>query len=144
LPGASRKTRRQGEKRVRLPAANSLVKTGRAPARLLATLAFLLAFAFQSFVAQTHIHVPGAPGGMVSAGIGFSAPEPAPDQSPLDDASNCPVCQVAMAMATAVGVAGLVLVQPAFIAVAAKPHELPRPASAAPAHAWTSRGPPVR
>ena len=123
------------------------VATGIARLRLLATLAFLFAFALQSFVAQTHIHISGsrdsAFSASPSAGI-VPSQDRAPNQTPLDDLSKCPVCQVAIAVGTAVGVAPFCLVQLPAEAIASSLNEVLLPIATAPAHVWNSRGPPLR
>jgi hypothetical protein len=138
----AQKSRPEGENRVRLSKANTIAHKGEAPARLLTALVFVLAFAFQSFVAQTHIHIPGAPNGLVSALTGVSGiSHQAPDQAPQDDA-KCPICQVATAMGAAVKPVAILFALPSFITTAPV-HDLTLPARAHPAHAWTSRGPPA-
>jgi len=104
-------------------------------------LAALLAFTWQSFVTQTHVHpaphhaltAPGKAEHAVYAGTG----EPSPDQP-----ANCPICQE-------IAHAGLYLLPvpvaldmpaPATAWVAVGPALAPqaRPSS----HAWRSRAPP--
>lgn len=128
---------------MRLSKANTIAHRGEAPARLLTALVFVLAFAFQSFVAQTHIHIPGAPSGLVSALTGVSGiSHQTPDQAPQDDA-KCPICQVATAMGAAIRPVVLLLSVPTFITTV-HAEDVKLPARAHPAHAWTSRGPPAR
>jgi hypothetical protein len=112
----------------------------------------LVAFSFQSFVTQTHIHVPTVP---VSAGIlqttdahGLKAvalkQTPAPkDKAPAnDDPLNCPLCQ-------AVGYAGHFLTPSAAAlilsttAVSILPLAATIPSSReTPSHIWQGRAPP--
>lgn len=126
---------------MRLSKANIVAHKGEAPGRLLTALVFILAFTFQSFVAQTHIHVYGTAG--LNAAASASVTGKAPDQSPQDEASKCPACQLTTAMGAAVGPLAITIALPAF-AVAVHPQDLLLPARAQPAHAWTSRGPPAR
>ncbi len=111
--------------------------------RLFATLIFVLAFAFQSFVAQTHIHIPGAVDGVSTASAASpSKHDPAPDQSPQDDLGKCPLCQVAVAVGAAIGPSTIYFVEAFFGTIVVAPE----PRSLAPrltlAHVWNSRAPP--
>ena len=86
-------------------AAKMATRTGvtRAPsfARWTVTLFVFLAFAFQSYVTQTHIHVPHESAVNIFAPIekspAASKAEPGkqnPDKyPPNDDPANCPICQ---------------------------------------------------
>lgn len=116
------------------------------PARTLTVILFLLAFAFQSFVAQTHIHIPRSVDGVsaIASGAGSAKPNRAPDQPLQDDLNKCPLCQVAMAVGVAAGPASFYFDQPILAAIAALLHVVPRPQSASPAHVWNSRAPPLR
>ena len=126
--------------RKRMPAlaAGSWNVSGR---RLLLTLFCLVAFTFQSFVAATHIHIPGTVDSVAGLTAGThhnKLPAPYPD----DDSSKCPYCQVAAAMGAAIGPNALLLLQPAATGVVlaiAVTRVLARPA---PSHVWQSRGPP--
>jgi hypothetical protein len=101
-----------------------------------------LAFALQSFIAQTHIH--GAPqdiGGLIKSA---STQAPAQDKSPLDHSrSDCPFCQ-------AIAHAGAYLVPAASILVLSAwtrcetPFVAARAIAVAAAHNWQSRAPPLR
>jgi hypothetical protein len=123
--------------------------------RLFLTLFCLLAFSFQSYISQTHIHVPGTTDLGISAGFSVKSPVSADAKAPAiklsknkripangNDASNCPLCQAVLHAGFFLTPALLVLllpdtqnaVGPAFIVSAY--HE------GAPSHAWHSRGPP--
>lgn len=118
--------------------------------RLFLTLFCLLAFSFQSYIAQTHIHIPG------TTDLGISALVSAPAKISLDgkkqgehgqlpangDSSNCPLCQTVLHAGTFLTPALLVLLLPDVQA-----GNDPAPTTilrrdGAPSHAWQSRGPP--
>ena len=118
--------------------------------RLLLTLFCLLAFSFQSYIAQTHIHIPGTTDPGISALVSVHAPvsvnakkQGEHKQLPAnDDTANCPLCQAVLHAGIFLTPALLVLllpdtraaIGPVLIVV---PHR-----EGAPSHAWHSRGPP--
>lgn len=107
--------------------------------RNLIALSCLLAFALQSFVAQTHIHpLLLAP----QAAATDSAQVPAGKGKPAQDDLSCPACQAAALLAVVLGPSGLLLLLPAAshtaLPVPQAAHAIPQ----APAHVWRSRGPP--
>jgi len=108
------------------------------------TLLCGLAFLFQAFVAQTHIHVPGVADGAVTHGTAVAARHPAkaPDQNQQDDLSKCPFCQVAMALGATVEPSVFYILQPPPSGVVQALREQPRPARIARSYIWRSRGPP--
>jgi hypothetical protein len=118
-------------------------------ARWAITLLVFLAFAFQSYVTQTHIHfahetavnifAPVEKGAAATKAPGKQNPDKYP---PADDPANCPICQEVMHSGA--------FVMPDFVALL-----LPsQPVSIVPAvitlpaiietisHGWQSRGPP--
>lgn len=118
--------------------------------RLLLTLFCLLAFSFQTYIAQTHIHIPGT----TDPGISALASSPAKvsldakkqserGQLPINnDTSNCPLCQTVLHAGFFLTPALLVLLLPDTqtgngpAPVAVSHHD------GALSHAWQSRGPP--
>jgi len=117
--------------------------------RLLLTLFCLLAFSFQSYVAQTHIHVPGIadPGisvlvsshAQVSADAGTDSGH---KQLPTDDTANCPLCQAVLHAGLFVSPALLVLLLPDTQAAVGPAPIIASHREGTPSHAWHSRGPP--
>ncbi len=107
--------------------------------RLLLTLFCILAFSFQGYIAQTHIHVPGE-----NAGPAVAAAQAAHGhkQVPPDDPVRCPQCQLAFLAGAAVPPDALIFILPShsffsgYLAVTAR-----RIKSVA-SHAWEIRGPP--
>jgi hypothetical protein len=122
-------------------------------ARWTITLFVFLAFAFQSYVTQTHIHFPHQAAVNIFAAIEKDAPlakvntpgKQNPDKyPPADDPDNCPICQEVMHSGQ--------FVMPDFVAMV-----LPsQPVSIVPlildlpaiietvSHAWQGRAPPHR
>ena len=56
-------------------------------------LAMLLAFSWQSFVAQTHNHFASAPISTAAAGTNVAAASSSDRNSPFDSPANCPICR---------------------------------------------------
>jgi hypothetical protein len=122
----------------------------RSSRRALLTLFCLLAFSLQSYIAQTHIHIPGTTDLGISAlatspvKIALSAAKQGKrSQLPINsDTTNCPLCQTVLHAGFFLTPALLVLLlpdaqagtRPAPIAVS---HH-----NGAPSHTWHSRGPP--
>lgn len=104
--------------------------------RLIAVLA-MLAFTFQSYVAQTHIHETAAPASlMLIKNLGHN--KSPVDNSPLD----CPFCQaVAHSGIFFLPDAPLLFLSAQWVEMAT-PHFLLRGSSGATAHSWQSRAPP--
>jgi hypothetical protein len=120
-------------------------------ARWTITLCVFLAFAFQSYVTQTHIHFAGEAAVDVFAPVEKSAPaakiapqgKQKPDKTPpKDDPANCPICQEIL-------YAGH-YVMPAFVAplLPSQPISIVPIVIALPtvvktvSHAWQGRAPP--
>jgi hypothetical protein len=115
-----------------------------ATASRLVTLFALLAFAFQGFAVQTHIHAPASiQAGQTAQIANIPAPAPLPGQDPLDQGS-CRLCQelvhsgVYLAPAPALLLTALTFVTLAFTALTARHNER------ATSFAWQSRAPPRR
>jgi hypothetical protein len=105
--------------------------------RLIAALV-LLAFTFQSYVAQTHFHDAALAGTPVSQTLGHG-------KAPVDDNPlNCPFCQaVAHAGSFYLPVTPLLFLSAQWAEMSA-PHFLLRDSSGAATHSWQSRAPPIR
>lgn len=107
------------------------------PARLWLTLFALIAFTFQAYLSQSHVHA--AP--IVA---GKQLPGKLPPKLPGgDDQANCPVCQAALhgGHYLAPGASG-------FVPLVLMAHGAFTPTHVASAvesasHSWTSRGPPL-
>jgi hypothetical protein len=123
--------------------------------RLLLTLFCLLAFSFQSYISQTHIHVPGTTDFGISAGVsGKSAVsmDAKASASKLgknkqipangDDTSNCPLCQAVLHAGLFLTPALLVLLLPDTQSAVGPAFIVSSHREGAPSHAWHSRGPP--
>ncbi|HEY8950459.1 MAG TPA: DUF2946 family protein [Rhizomicrobium sp.] len=117
--------------------------------RLLLTLFCLLAFSFQSYVAQTHIHVPGTADPGISALVSSRAQVSADaktdtghKQLPADDTANCPLCQAVLHAGLFVSPALLVLLLPDTQAAVGPAPIIASHREGAPSHTWHSRGPP--
>jgi hypothetical protein len=109
--------------------------------RNLVALACLLAFALQSFVAQTHIHPLLVSNQAVASGS-VSSPVPADKNKTSQDDLSCPACQAAALVGIVLGPSGLLLLLPAASHTVAPIPEQTRAIPQAPAHVWRSRGPP--
>lgn len=103
----------------------------------------VLAFAFQSYIAQTHIH--GQQQSLYGVAKIAAAPSPAPGKLPLDNSStDCPFCQAINLAGVFVTPAALLLQLPQMWVADVTHIVLAREASGAPAHDWQSRAPPRR
>ena len=112
--------------------------------RFLITFIAVLAFAFQSYVTQTHIH--GAPEtGFASAKIaGTGANKQNPDKFPAnDDPANCPICQEILHTGQFVTPSAVSLLLPSLavsiITIVVDIGVVAQTAS----HGWQSRAPPA-
>ena len=104
--------------------------------RLIAVLV-LLAFTFQSYVAQTHFHDIGLTGAPVSQNLGHGK-APA-DDNPL----NCPFCQAAIhAGSFFLPAAPLLFLSTQWVEMATS-YVFLRSGTDAAAHSWQSRAPPI-
>ena len=113
-----------------------------APVRRLVTLALLLAFAFQAYVVQIHVHGQPVQGSVTQQFQGQSPAKPLPSD-PLNPAT-CKLCQELIHSGAAITPAG-----PAFVlllnwaAAHLPPSQLPA-AALAPQTGWQGRAPPRR
>lgn len=104
-----------------------------------------LAFLFQAFIAQTHIHVPGGADDAVSyraVAAAVHTPAKVPDQNQQDDLSKCPFCQAAMALGAAISPNLFYVVAPPVRGLVEALRELRQPVRIARPYIWRSRGPP--
>jgi hypothetical protein len=120
----------------------------RAPSfvRLGLTSLMLMAFALQSTITQTHIHI-----GSFSTTAGFSTDLKVADQPtksnhtrvPVDgDPANCPICQEMMYAGQFVMPAAMVFILPAQVVSIVPPSvEIPRVVRTI-SHSWQGRAPP--
>jgi len=107
--------------------------------RALLALTCLLAFALQSFVAQTHIHpLLHAPQSVTGA---HGIPAPLKNKTSQDDLS-CPACQAAALVGLGIGPTGLLLFLPGVSRSVAPLVQQLLAIPQSPAHVWRSRGPP--
>ncbi|HEY2032670.1 MAG TPA: DUF2946 family protein [Rhizomicrobium sp.] len=120
------------------------------PRRLLLTLFCLLAFSLQSYIAQTHIHVPGTTDPGISAPVSSHTPVSADVKKQSehkqlpgnDDTSSCPFCQTVLHAGAFLTPSLLVLFLPDTWAIAGAALVVAPHHERAPSHAWHSRGPP--
>ena len=123
--------------------------------RLLLTLFCLLAFSFQSYISQTHIHVPGTTDLGISTDFSVKSPVFADTKAPVsklsktkrvptngDDTSNCPLCQAVLHAGLFLTPALLVLLLPDTQSAIGPAFIVSAHTEGAPSHAWHSRGPP--
>lgn len=131
----------------------TLASVNQAPsfARWAITLFVFLAFAFQSYLTQTHIHVPNEGKAGVFASVEKNAPlakqkisgKQTPDKSPSnDDPANCPICQQMMHSGAYVAPDFVAVLLPS-LPISILPYVIALPAtSVAVSHVWRSRAPP--
>lgn len=103
----------------------------------------LLAFTFQGYLTQAHIHWLSA-GAPVVADVFDGAPSPAKDKAPLkNDPANCPLCQQIAGAGQFVTPAAAAILLPSLsisvIEVVAAAAHFVAPAS----HSWRGRAPPL-
>jgi hypothetical protein len=112
----------------------------RSPGWRLVTWMLLLAFTWQAFATQTHIHAAQ----QIRSGHALaSAPERS--KSPLkSDAADCPLCQAVFHAGAFVSPAAPFLYLPAFLAEWKLPAAVIVGVSVSGAYDWKSRGPPQR
>jgi len=107
--------------------------------RTLLALACILAFSLQSYIAQTHIHIPGLEAAQTVAGkTGHTSKQPVPSDDPV----RCPQCQVAHLAGTAVTPDALVFIIPAHAFFSGYLADTALRVKSAITHAWGIRGPP--
>jgi hypothetical protein len=109
--------------------------------RLVLTVIALLAFTFQSYVAQTHFHLVGQ--SVLAAKTATSdAKNTAPNKTGPADPSSCPVCQELLHSGSFVAPNALAALPPALavssIAIRLEMAIAPQPVS----HSWHGRAPP--
>jgi len=101
----------------------------------------LLAFALQSYIAQTHIHGL-APDGIVKIA---AAPSQGPGKIPLDKSpADCPFCQAVNLAGVFLNPTALVVLLPLSWVGIVSHIVIARAASGDTAHDWQSRAPPRR
>ncbi len=107
--------------------------------RFLLTLVCLVAFSFQSYVAQTHIHASGETGPAVASGQLTHDHKPA---TPSDDPVRCPQCQMAFLAGAAVPPDALIFIIPIHSFFSGYLADTARHIQSVASHAWEIRGPP--
>jgi hypothetical protein len=119
-------------------------------ARLAVTFLALFSFTVQSYLTQTHIHIPPALAHLgVVGGVAGKAPASKASNIPKDkypaseDPANCPLCQEIMHAGLYVVPAAAALVLPTVAAVVAVPFIETVTHFRAPSHIWQGRAPPV-
>jgi hypothetical protein len=137
------------------------VAIARAPsmARVVMGLLALLAIALQSFVVQTHIHMPQRSGGIQTVSIATVArhaaaiaatPAASKEATPRDkypineDPSNCPLCQEIAHSGQFVQSAAALAAIPASVSVHFIIFSEALPSFFAVSHSWHGRAPPSR
>jgi hypothetical protein len=137
LAGISVRQRKQA----RATARQSLPRT----MRLALTVVALLAFTFQSYVTQTHIHVAGRTGIETSmlGGDAKSSATHKTDKFPANqDPSNCPICQEILHSGSFVTPSAIAALPPA-LAVSVVVVRLEAAIAHQPvSHSWRGRAPP--
>ncbi len=115
--------------------------------RSLLAIVLFVAFGLQSYVTQTHIHLPPSAVAAFSVGhVGVSSAKPVEkDKHPGDeDPAHCPLCQAVAASGSFVMPVLPVLLLPVFSsAIAEAASYLPIIVSPL-SHDWRGRGPPRR
>lgn len=111
--------------------------------RLAITFVALIAFAFQSYVTQTHIHSAASIGASGPAANKADAASGKPDKFPANqDPSNCPICQEILHSGNFVTPSAIAALPPALsisiIAVRLDTAIAPQAVS----HSWRGRAPP--
>ena len=127
--------------RVKFAGKSGVIAMARRP---LLTLLCGLAFLFQAFVAQTHIHGSGSAATAFYKTVvtGVQSPAKLPGQNPQDDVNKCPLCQVAVAVGATIGPNVFYVLEPPTSGIVEALRELQRPVLAARAYIWRNRGPP--
>lgn len=121
--------------------------------RLTAALLCLVAYTFQSFVAQTHVHAPSAPVPATAgyhAGVQADTPSLAARSSEdstkhgrRDDSSSCPLCQIVL-HGGAAPLSTFAISLPLQTAISVAPAEQAPPgAIVAVSFSWQGRAPPL-
>jgi hypothetical protein len=108
--------------------------------RTLLTLVCILAFSFQSYIAQTHIHGSGLEITKLSVSqAGHDSKQPIPSDDPV----RCPQCQVAHLAGAAVAPDALIFIIPSHGFFSGYLADTALRIKSAVTHAWGIRGPPA-
>jgi len=119
----------------------ALRRAGQGGKRTAFVLAVALAFLLQSFLAVTHVHVPGTASNTIAASHD-AAQKQAPRRAPADPATNCPVCHAVAQSGHYLAPTEATFI-PAVAATAWLFAAVYRASVATrPSHAWRSRAPP--
>lgn len=113
-----------------------------AAARLAFVYLTLAAFGFQSYVAQTHIHLTGGEASALSKQVAGHkrSPENLPN---TNDPANCPICQEVLHAGQFVMPSAAALLRPSLpVSIARIAIAIPAPLRA-PLRGWESRAPPA-
>ena len=122
--------------------------------RAVAVYLLVAAFAFQSYITQSHIHfssVPGISGKIADRGalqstgnaVGAFGKQQKPDRyPPNDDPSNCPICQQITLAGHVLTAGAISLVPPSEIAIGVIVSGDVFVLTSGVSHAWRGRGPP--
>ena len=147
-----RRSRTQGR-------ANAALARKRAPLHFAAMMLGLLALAVQSFIVQTHLHIPQATGKAQTvsvvtlagaavadkAGVADSKSAAPRDKYPInEDPSNCPLCQEIAHSGQFAHNAAVLAILPRAVAVNFILFDEALPSFQAATHIWLSRAPPIR
>ena len=111
--------------------------------RLAVTLLALIAFGFQSYLVQTHIH--GLPQLAASAdGKQHVSPLSRNDKAPAQNGqANCPLCQDSLRAGSYVLPPIIATLPPTLVVTASLIAIVPSLAAKSVSHIWQSRGPPL-
>jgi hypothetical protein len=123
-----------------------------APLQVLLVLLGFLALAVQSFVVQTHIHIPQGAGKAQSVSlitlaadaVVHAAPAAPTDKYPInEDPSNCPLCQEIVHSGQFVQSAAILATLPFSVTVHFIVFDEALPSFFAVSHLWHGRAPPI-
>ena len=110
--------------------------------RLAITLLALIAFAFQSYLVQTHIH--GLPQSVAAASSNQQVAQASQnDKVPAKpDQTNCPLCQDSLRAGNYLLPPAIAALPPTLVVTAILIAIIPSLAAKSVSHTWQSRGPP--
>ena len=120
--------------------------------RFMVAVLALLALAVQSFVVQTHIHIPQVGGKAQTVSLITVAASVVHDQAPTaprdkypitEDPSNCPLCQELTHSGQFVQSAAAVAILPPYVNIHFIDFDEALPSFIAVSHVWHGRAPPV-
>lgn len=121
------------------------IRAVRSRGRIAVTLVALIAFAFQSYITQTHMHgAPRVERSLIHAAQNGAAlaKDGTGKLPPLDDPANCPICQDMLMVGHFVSPAAIITLPP-VLPVSVVPAETGNPIVIKPvSHGWQGRGPP--